>query len=193
MSVDPNVVVPGMAPRTEPVAARLLTESRELEIEFNTGMRCRWPVDSLQFTHSADDYLTNIEPRPTDEQLAEIELWPSGEVVEFVSIEQGFEIAALMRGELGSKRWMNSLLKDKPSLYLAESISLRTLAITSANTMLLSICIDENTHSLCELQGLIFMKLKSRHLTNIWTTSLSSICHLLFSRQCILYHIVVNL
>ncbi|MGB3767758.1 MAG: hypothetical protein WA947_14475 [Phormidesmis sp.] len=123
MSVDPNVVVPGMAARIEPIAAKFLPRSRELEIEFNTGMRCRWPVDHLQFTRSVNGCLSNIDPRPTDEQLAETELWPSGEVVEFVSIEQAFEVAALMRGELGSKRWMDSLLKNKPSLYLTESVS----------------------------------------------------------------------
>ena len=122
MSVNPNVIVPGMAPKIEPIAAEFLPESRELEIRFNTNMRCRWPVDSLQFTRSVDGHLSDINPRPTDEQLAEIVLWPNGEVVEFVSIEQGFEVAALMRGELGSRRWMDSLLKDKPSLYLAESV-----------------------------------------------------------------------
>ena len=122
MSVNSDVVIPRMAPRIEPVAARFLPESRELEIKFNTDMRCRWPVDSLQFIRSIDGCLSDINPRPSDEQLAEVVLWPNGEVVEFVSVEQGFEVAALMRGELGSKRWMDGLLKDKPSLYLTESV-----------------------------------------------------------------------
>lgn len=122
MSADPNpnVVVPGMAPRIEPVNARFLAESRELEIEFNTGMRCRWPVDGLQFTRSVDSHISDVDPRPTDEQLLEVVLWPNGEVVEFVAIEQGFEVAALMRGELGSRKWMDGLLRDSPSLYLVE-------------------------------------------------------------------------
>ena len=74
MSVDPNIVIPGMAPRIEPIAAKFLTESRELEIEFNTGMHCRWPVDKWQFTRSFNSQVLDLDPRPTDEQLLNVVL-----------------------------------------------------------------------------------------------------------------------
>lgn len=48
--------------------------------------------------------------RPDNEQLANVRLWPHKGVVEFSNVEQCFEIAALVRGRLGSKRWMEKLL-----------------------------------------------------------------------------------
>lgn len=91
------------------ISARYLVQSRELEITFNTGARYHWPIDSLQMQEKTADGWQDI-PKPSDEQLANVRLWPHKEVVEFSNIEQCFEIAALMRGQLGSKRWMEKLL-----------------------------------------------------------------------------------
>ena len=95
----------------EPVAARYIAESRVLEIEFNVGSVYRWPVDSLQMRNYTPNGWVDV-PRPTDEQLMNVEIWPHGEVVEFADIEQCFEIAQLVRGQLGSKKWMEKLLSD---------------------------------------------------------------------------------
>ncbi|MEL7495069.1 MAG: hypothetical protein AAGJ95_14070 [Cyanobacteria bacterium J06554_11] len=40
---------------------------------------------------------------------ADVEVWPSGEVVEFTLIDQAFQVAALMRGEVGNAEWMEKL------------------------------------------------------------------------------------
>lgn len=105
---------PDLIAGIEPVKARYLAESRALEIEFNIGSVYRWPVDSLQMRNYTESRWIDA-PRPTDEQLINVEIWPHGEVVEFTDIEQCFEIAQLMRGQLGSKQWMEKLLaKGKP-------------------------------------------------------------------------------
>ena len=93
------------------ISARYLAQSRELEITFSMGARYHWPIDSLQMREKTADGWQDI-PRPSDEQLANVRLWPHKEVVEFSNIEQCFEIAALMRGQLGSKRWMEKLLSQ---------------------------------------------------------------------------------
>ena len=105
-TIQPEVII-----GIEPVAARYLAASRSLEIEFNVGATYRWPVDSLEMRSYTSQGWINV-PRPTDEQLANVEIWPHKEVVEFVDIEQCFEIAQLMRGQLGSKRWMEKLLSS---------------------------------------------------------------------------------
>ncbi|MBE9064295.1 hypothetical protein [cf. Phormidesmis sp. LEGE 11477] len=102
-------IAPGIEKGVEPSATRYLAQSRELEIRFNTGARYRWPVESLQMREKTANGWQDI-PTPTDEQLANVRLWPHKEVVEFTDIEQCFEIAALMRGQLGSKQWMEKLL-----------------------------------------------------------------------------------
>ncbi len=101
--------IPSMEEGVELLAARYLPQSRELEITFNTGALYRWPVDSLQMQEKTASGWQSISP-PTNEQLANVRLWPHKEVVEFTDIEQYFEVAALMRGQLGSRRWMNHLL-----------------------------------------------------------------------------------
>lgn len=102
-------ISPDIETGVEPVEACYVAQSRELEIVFNTGARYRWPVDSLEMREKTVDGWQDM-PEPTDEQLAKVRLWPHKEVVEFSNIEQCFEIAALMRGQLGSKRWMERLL-----------------------------------------------------------------------------------
>ncbi len=99
----------GIETGVEPTEARYLPESRELEITFNPGSIYRWPIDSLQMIEKTADGWQAIS-RPNDEQLTHVRLWPHKEVVEFTSIEQCFSISALMRGQLGSKRWMAALL-----------------------------------------------------------------------------------
>ena len=107
-------IAPEIEQGVEPLEARYVAESRELEIRFNTGACYRWPVDSLQMqTKTADGWVEMLAL--TNEQLANVRLWPHKEVVEFANIEQCFEIAALMRGQLGSKRWMQKLLGQQTS------------------------------------------------------------------------------
>jgi hypothetical protein len=79
----------------------------QLEIVFSTGMRSLWPLRSLQFAKRIDGVLTNFYPSEAD--LSEVEVWPSGEIVEFSRIDQAFKVAALMRGEVGSAEWMRNL------------------------------------------------------------------------------------
>lgn len=78
-----------------------------LEIVFSTGMRSLWPVSSLQFAKRIDGVLTNLYPHA--EELSEVEVWPSGEVIEFPRIDQAFQVSALMRGEVGNAEWMRKL------------------------------------------------------------------------------------
>ena len=106
------VIQPEAAIDIEPVAARYLVESRSLEIEFNIGSVYRWPVDSLQMRNYTPEGWVEAA-RPTDEQLVNVQIWPHGEVVEFVDIEQCFEIDQLVRGQLGSKKWRAQLLASK--------------------------------------------------------------------------------
>ena len=80
----------------------------QLEIVFSTGMRSLWPISSLQFAKRIDGVLTNFHP--TKEELLEVEVWPSGEVIEFPRIDQAFQVSALMRGEVGNAEWMRQLI-----------------------------------------------------------------------------------
>ncbi|MGB3291533.1 MAG: hypothetical protein WBB01_00915 [Phormidesmis sp.] len=89
----------------EVVSAQVHDE--HLEIVFSTGMRSQWPLGSLQFAKRVDGKLINL--CPSQEELAEVEVWPSGEVIEFSKIDQAFQISALMRGEVGNAEWMNCL------------------------------------------------------------------------------------
>lgn len=79
----------------------------QLEVVFSTGMRSQWPLSSLQFAKRVDGALVNFFP--SEEELAEVEVWPSGEIVEFSQIDQAFQVAALMRGEVGNAEWMRRL------------------------------------------------------------------------------------
>ncbi|MEL7053155.1 MAG: hypothetical protein AAGM45_15420 [Cyanobacteria bacterium J06588_5] len=96
----------------KPVDGRFIADSRELEITFNTGSKYRWPVDALEMKEQTSEGWQLI-PRPENQQLESIEIWNNGEVVEFVDIEQCFSIPGLMRGHLGSKKWMQALLKEE--------------------------------------------------------------------------------
>ena len=82
-------------------------QNGQLEIVFSTGMRSQWPLRSLQFAKRTDGELTDFYP--SDEELAEVEVWPSGEIIEFPKIDQAFQVAALMRGEVGNAEWMRRL------------------------------------------------------------------------------------
>ena len=83
-------------------------KNKYLEISFVTGMKGQWPLSSLQFSRFIDNELVNFFPE--EEELSEVELWPSGEIVEFSRIEQAFQVSALMRGEVGNAEWMKHLL-----------------------------------------------------------------------------------
>ncbi|MGB7248890.1 MAG: hypothetical protein WBC73_08120 [Phormidesmis sp.] len=79
-----------------------------LEIIFSTGMRSQWPLSSLQFARRIDGRLLNFHP--SQEELTEVEVWPSGEVIEFLRIGQAFQVSAFMRGEVGNAEWMKRLI-----------------------------------------------------------------------------------
>ncbi len=79
----------------------------QLEVVFSTGMRSLWPISSLQFAKRIDGVLTNFYP--SEEELVEVEVWPSGEIIEFPRVDQAFQVSALMRGEVGNAEWMRSL------------------------------------------------------------------------------------
>lgn len=87
------------------VSARV--HNGHLEIAFSTGMQSQWPLSSLQFARRVDGTLINLYP--SQQELAEVEMWPSGEVVEFPKIDQAFRVSALMRGEVGNAEWMKRL------------------------------------------------------------------------------------
>lgn len=97
------------------VQAGFIAETRQLEIVFNNGAEYRWPVDALEMLIFRDGEWLNLYPRPSDEQLRDVEIWPDGEIVEFSQISQGFEISELIRGKLGSAAWMRSLIEKRES------------------------------------------------------------------------------
>ena len=76
----------------------------QLEVIFSTGMQSQWPLSSLQFAKRVDGMLVNFFP--SEEELAEVEVWPSGEIIKFPKANQAFQVAALMRGEVGNAEWM---------------------------------------------------------------------------------------
>lgn len=96
----------------KPVEGRFIADSRELEITFNTGSKYRWPVDALEMKERTSEGWQLI-PRPDNRQLENVEIWNNREVVEFVDLEQCFSIPGLMRGQLGSKQWMQALLNKE--------------------------------------------------------------------------------
>lgn len=92
-----------------PTSARYLAESRELEIDFGSHFKGRWAIDSLQMIRRGEN---GWEPvlSPSDSELASVILWEGGDVVEFPDLDQHYSIPALLRGQLGSKKWMQKLL-----------------------------------------------------------------------------------
>ncbi len=99
-----------IAKTIEATQARFIAETRQLEIVFNNGAEYRWPIDSLEMLVFRDGEWLSLHPRPSDDQLVDVEIWPGGEIVEFSQISQGFEISELVRGKLGSEAWMRSLI-----------------------------------------------------------------------------------
>lgn len=83
--------------KLKPVAVRFVADVRSLEIEFENGISYRYPVDRLDFSRWDGNAHVPLEPRPTDADLENVVLWPSGEVIEFEDISQGFEVAQLVR------------------------------------------------------------------------------------------------
>ncbi|MGB7085329.1 MAG: hypothetical protein WBD47_07235 [Phormidesmis sp.] len=99
-----------MAETVTATEARFIAETRQLEIVFNNGAEYRWPVDSLEMLVFRDGEWSSLHPRPDNDLMKDVEIWPNGEIVEFSQINQGFEISDLVRGKLGSKSWMRSLI-----------------------------------------------------------------------------------
>ncbi len=46
---------------------------------------------------------------PSDADLSDVIIWEGGDVIEFPTLDQHYSIPALMRGQLGSKQWMQKL------------------------------------------------------------------------------------
>ncbi|MGB3296416.1 MAG: hypothetical protein WBB01_25810 [Phormidesmis sp.] len=92
--------------------ARFIAKTRQLEIVFNNGAEYRWPVDSLEMLVFREGEWVPLAPRPTNDQLGKVEIWPGGDIVEFCEISQGFEISELVRGKVGSESWMRSLIGE---------------------------------------------------------------------------------
>jgi hypothetical protein len=93
---------------TIPTAVRYLSDSRELEIEFGPHFKGRWAIDALQMLRRGEHGWESI-PAPTDAELSDVVLWGGGDVIEFPAIDQHYSIPALLRGQLGSKQWMEQL------------------------------------------------------------------------------------
>lgn len=91
-----------------PTSVRYLADSRELEISFGKYFKGRWSVEALQMMRIGENGWESL-PTPTDAELADVMLWEGGDVVEFSAIDQHYSIAALLRGQLGSKQWMEKL------------------------------------------------------------------------------------
>ncbi|MGB3788051.1 MAG: hypothetical protein WA949_08575 [Phormidesmis sp.] len=66
-------------PGVKPIEGRFIADSRELEIEFNTGSKYRWPVDALEMKERTSQGWRPIQ-RPENHQLVNIEIWNNGEV-----------------------------------------------------------------------------------------------------------------
>lgn len=91
-----------------PTAVQYLPDSRELEISFGKHFKGRWAIDSLQMLRIGSNGWETLPP-PTDAELSEVILWEGKDVVEFPLIDQHYSIPALLRGQLGSKQWMQQL------------------------------------------------------------------------------------
>lgn len=91
-----------------PTAARYLASSRELEIEFGPYFKSRWAIDALQMIRAGDQGWEQIES-PTSAELSDVVIWEGGDVIEFPAIDQHYSIPALLRGQFGSRQWMQQL------------------------------------------------------------------------------------
>lgn len=91
-----------------PTVARYLEASRELEIEFGPYFKGRWAIDALQMIRIGEHGWESVES-PTHADLSEVIIWEGGDVVEFPKIDQHYSITALLRGQFGSRQWMQKL------------------------------------------------------------------------------------
>lgn len=98
-------------------AVSALIHDGRLEVIFSTGMRSQWPLSSLQFAKRINGQLKNF--LPSEEVLSEVEIWPSGEIVEFPRVDQAFQVVALMRGEVDNAEWMKRLTQPEAGFLTA--------------------------------------------------------------------------
>ncbi len=91
-----------------PTAVRYLPDSRELEMEFGPHFKGRWAIDALQMLRRGEHGWESI-PAPSEAELSTVVLWGGGDVIEFPAIDQHYSVPALLRGQLGSKQWMEQL------------------------------------------------------------------------------------
>ncbi|MEL7512220.1 MAG: DUF2442 domain-containing protein [Cyanobacteria bacterium J06554_3] len=71
-------------------------------IEFSIGSEYRFPPDIVQGLNKA-----------TDDQLSNIELFPSGSVIRWPELDVDLSIPLLLEGIFGSKKWMATLNSSK--------------------------------------------------------------------------------
>ena len=77
------------------IAVRYIPEDRELEVKFASGARLSCPVDALEMlTWTGSEFVQ--APRPTDAQLANVQVWAGGYAVDFPDIKQNFDIEELL-------------------------------------------------------------------------------------------------
>ena len=86
--------------------------SREVVIEFNNGAKFIFPADKGQGLQNA-----------TDEQLADIQIFPSGTALRWEDLDVDLSIPHLMEGIFGSKAWMASI-SDKTDTATSKNIQI---------------------------------------------------------------------
>ncbi|MEL7226054.1 MAG: hypothetical protein AAGL17_14705 [Cyanobacteria bacterium J06576_12] len=91
--------VSSLSLKTQPVSVRYVADVRVLEIEFENGISYRYPVSRLNFNRWDGNAYVPLTPAPTDADLQAVELWPSGEIIEFETISQSFQVSQLI-GEI---------------------------------------------------------------------------------------------
>jgi hypothetical protein len=92
------------------LAAHYFPGERALGVEFDNGVRISVPVRLIQGLESADD-----------EQLATIEISPSGCGLHFPDIDADVYVPALFGGIYGSRAWMRELGRRKSEAKAAAS------------------------------------------------------------------------
>lgn len=77
------------------VAVRYLSKTREIELRFSSGARLLCPVDKLEMLNWTGSEFIQA-PRPTDEQLTNVQIWAGGYAIDFPEIEQNFDVDELL-------------------------------------------------------------------------------------------------
>ena len=87
--------------KLKPTSVQYIADMRSLEIKFENVISYCYPVDLLNFSRWDGNAYVPLTPAPTDADLEVVVLWPGGEIIEFETISQGFEVSQLV-GEMVS-------------------------------------------------------------------------------------------